>query len=55
MTYTIAKVAEPWTKLFPKIKENPTNIELTLRGQTFAIEIPKKRSQITSTKNLELR
>ncbi|MCC5618828.1 hypothetical protein LC605_27820 [Nostoc sp. CHAB 5836] len=50
--YTIAKVAEPWAKLFPKITENATNIEVTVRGQSFKIEIPKRRSQVVNQKKI---
>jgi hypothetical protein len=53
--YTIAKVAEPWAKLFPKITETATSIEVTVRGQTFKIEIPKKANQPTSSRNLQYR
>ncbi|MEW5856721.1 MAG: hypothetical protein AB1861_05000 [Cyanobacteriota bacterium] len=52
MSYTIAKVAEPWTSLFPKITESATDIEVTVRGQTFKVEIPKKRSLIQSTRTI---
>ncbi|WP_167315618.1 hypothetical protein [Nostoc punctiforme] len=53
--YTTAKVAEPWRSLFPKIKESTTSIEVTVRGQSFTIEIPKRRSQVTTNRNLQFR
>jgi hypothetical protein len=53
--YTLAKVAEPWAKLFPKIKESATSIEVTVRGQSFKIEILKKANLVTGSRNLQYR
>lgn len=55
MPYTIAKVAEPWAKLFPSIKESATSVEVTVRGQSFSVEIPKKANQIVSNRDLSYR
>ncbi|MEH2138584.1 hypothetical protein [Nostoc sp.] len=50
--YTIAKVSEPWRSLFPKITETATSVEFTVRGQTFIVEIPKRRSSVQLTRQL---
>lgn len=53
MSYTLAKVAEPWRSLFPTVKENASSVEVTVRGQTFKIEIPKKQLLVSLSRNLQ--
>ncbi|MEH1789669.1 MAG: hypothetical protein V7L23_29965 [Nostoc sp.] len=55
MAYTLAKVAEPWRSLFPTIKESSTSVEITVRGQSFNIDIPEKQAIVTSMKNLSFK
>ncbi|MBD2492491.1 hypothetical protein [Aulosira sp. FACHB-615] len=47
--YTTAKAAEPWLKLFPKIKKSGTNLEISLRGVTYAIAPDKRSAQVQNT------
>jgi hypothetical protein len=53
--YTTAKVAEPWRKLFPSIKASESSIAVTLRGQTFNIEIEGRRSLVNTTRNSQFK
>ncbi|WP_158507339.1 hypothetical protein [Nostoc piscinale] len=47
--YTTAKAAEPWRSLFAKIKKTDIGLEISLRGETYAIAPDKRTSQIQGT------
>lgn len=53
--YTTAKIAEPWRRLFPSIKQNGNKLKINLRGVEWAIAIEARRTQTNNTKIIQLR